>query len=428
MSAIRNHNFDRGHYTLPHVPYGQLEECHKSLPGNGVQSVIRKVDITMTQKKLNLVQVTHDLNIGGLQQVVVNLCRALNRDLFNITVLCLREKGPFTQELEDIGINVHLIEQKEDGADYLAFFKVAKFLRENEVDVIHTHNTQPFFDGTIGAALAGVRTVIHTDHARSFPDKMRYMVAEKLMSFYAYKVVGCSEHTSHNLVKYEKISPRKITTVTNGIWGEKFNIELDVPSYKEKLGIKKDGPVLGICVRFTEQKGITYLLKAMPKILEKHPGTTLFIGGEGELEEEHKKEAEALGLQNDVIFGGPRFDIPELLKVFDLYMLPSLWEGLPMVILEAMAAGCPIVATDVGGNSRAIIDGESGFLVEPKKPGVFAEAVNKLLDDQNLIATFAEKGKALFDEHFSAKTMADAYTKLYFRNDEHLIAQLASSA
>ena len=109
-----------------------------------------------------------------------------------------------------MGIRVLYLPQKKDGTDYLAFLKVAKILRQEKTDVIHTHNTQPFIDGTIAAMISGVKTIVHTDHARDFPDKRRYMFAEWMMSQFAYKVVGVSEHTSKNLMKYEKISSKKI--------------------------------------------------------------------------------------------------------------------------------------------------------------------------------------------------------------------------
>ena len=129
-------------------------------------------------KKIRLMQITHDLAIGGLQQVVVNLCRTINRDKFDVFVLCLRAMGEFVPEVEKSGIKVFFLPQKK-GTDYFSFLKVAKILRREKIDVIHTHNTQPFIDGTIGALFSGVKTIIHTDHARAFPDKKRYMFADR---------------------------------------------------------------------------------------------------------------------------------------------------------------------------------------------------------------------------------------------------------
>lgn len=365
--------------------------------------------------RLRLLQITHDLDLGGLQQVIYNLCRTLDRSRFDISVLCLREKGLFANDVEALGIPVYLLEQKERGADYFAFRKVAKLLRELRIDVIHTHNTQPFFDGTMAAMLAGVRTVIHTDHARAFPDKLRYMVAEWAMALYAYRVVGCSEHTSRQLRRYEKIPERKIVTIPNGIDGSRFELTIDRQAKRRELGIHEQGSVIGLAVRLSDQKGITFLLQAMPRILAKHPDTTLLIAGDGDLRMDLEREAQELGIASRVKFCGPRKDIPELLKLLDFYVLPSKWEGLPMVILEAMAAGCPVVATDVGGNSTAVVNGVTGALVPPQDPAALADAVIRLLDSPELQKRYAENGKNRFRERFSAETMARQYEHLYLR-------------
>jgi glycosyltransferase involved in cell wall biosynthesis len=294
---------------------------------------------------------------------------------------------------------------------------VARILRENKIDVIHTHNTQPLVDGTLGALLAGVKTIVHTDHSRSFPDKRRYMFAEWLMSHFVYKMVGVSPPTSQDLIKYEKISQRKVVTVLNGIDASPFGVRLDKQKKRRELGISGEGPVIGLGVRLSRQKGITYLLKAMPEIIKEYPDVTLVIAGEGECEPELKQEAIALGIENHTAFLGPRLDMNEVVRIFDLYVLPSIWEGLPMVLLEAMAAACPIVATNVGGSHMAVIHGENGSLVEPKNPKALATAVIRLLADEQLRNSYAKRGLELFKGRFTAEAMTEQYEKLYVGKD-----------
>jgi glycosyltransferase involved in cell wall biosynthesis len=368
--------------------------------------------------KIRLMQITHDLAIGGLQQVVVNICRTINREKFDISVLCLRALGEFVPEVESLGIKVHFLPQKKRGTDYFSFLKVAEILRRERIEVIHTHNTQPFVDGTIAAQLSGVKTVVHTDHARDFPDKLRYMIAEHLMSYFAYRVVGVSEHTSNNLVKYEKISPRKVITIENGIDGTRFEIEIDRERKRKELGLSVNGPIIGLGVRLVKLKGITFLLQAMPEIIKAHPDVMLLIAGDGELKDALQQESQCLGIEGHVRFLGGRLDIPELLKLFDVYVLPSLSEGMPMVLLEAMAAGCPIVATDVGGVSKVVRNGENGLLVKARHPGQLAVAVNRLLNDEALRSRFVSKGKDDFSRKFSAEIMTRHYEDLYLRKLE----------
>ncbi len=366
-----------------------------------------------TSKKIRLMMITHNLAIGGLQQVVVNICRTINREQFDVTVLCLRSLGEFVPDVEKLGIEVILLPQKFEGVDYLSFLKVAKILRDRKIDVIHTHNTQPLIDGTLGALLAGVKHIVHTDHSREFPDKKRYMFAEWLVSHFVYRMVGVSPTTSHDLMKYERISPKKVTTVLNGINELYLNETVDRHTKKRELGITGDGPVIGLGVRLTKQKGITYLLRAMPEIIRQYPDVTLVIAGEGDIEEKLKKEASDLGVAKNTLFIGPRLDMSEVVKVLDLYVLPSLWEGLPMVLLEAMSAGCPIVATNVGGSHIAVIDGESGSLVAPKDSKALEGEIIRLLGDKQLRDGYAKRGRELFTSRFTARAMTSQYENLY---------------
>lgn len=380
------------------------------------------------KNKLRIMQITHDLAIGGLQQVVVNICRSIDKNKFDISVLCLRDLGEYVTEIKNQGVKVIYLPQKHSGTDYFSFLKVAKILRDEQIDIIHTHNTQPLVDGTIGAILSGVKTIIHTDHARKFPDKKRYMFAEWLMSHFVNKIVGVSEHTSNNLIKYEKISPKKIITIPNGIDGLKYNIKIDREKKKKELGITRDGPIIGLGVRLIKSKGITYLLKAMPELIKTFPDITLVIAGMGDYENQLKKEANEIGVDKNTLFIGPRLDMPELLKLFDLYVLPSLSEGLPMVLLEAMAAGCPIIATKVGGIELAITDGENGLLIEPRNSQLLTKNIITLLNDNKLRASIIKNGYRIFKEKFSAQIMMERYEKLYLEKKRKSLFGIYKSA
>ncbi|PYM94868.1 MAG: hypothetical protein DME04_06355 [Candidatus Rokuibacteriota bacterium] len=367
--------------------------------------------------KIRLLQITHDLAIGGLQQVVVNLCRTLNRSIFDIEVLCLRAPGEFAPEIERLGIPVTVLPQNPRHTDYFSFLKVAKFLRDRKFDVIHTHNTQPLVDGTLGGLLVGgVRTIVHTDHARQFPDKRRYMFAEWVLSHWVYRIVGVSNETSKNLVDYEKISPKKIVTIRNGVVGDTFQRPINKFAKRAELGIPSSAPVIGLAARLTEQKGLTFLLQALPAVLRAQRDLRLVIAGDGPLRRNLEEEAQRVGVGSHVHFLGPRTDMPDILQLFDVYVLPSIWEGLPMVLLEAMAAGCPIVATNVGGNPDAVRDGYNGYLVPARDPDALATRVIGLLSDRRQREEFGRNGRTLFDREFSAAIMARSYEQLYLRH------------
>lgn len=368
-------------------------------------------------KPLRLMQITHDLAIGGLQQVVVSICRNIDRDRFSVSVLCLREKGELAPELEGMGIPVFLLPRKRYGTDYFSFLKVAALLRREKTEVIHTHNKQPFIDGTLGGMIARSKTIIHTDHGRTFPDKRRYLFAEWVMSHFVYRIAAVSDKTGEDLIRYEKIRRNKIITVPNGVDQRLFEGRIESEAKKGEIGISGRYPILGIGARLVEIKGIEYLLGAVSELRERYPGILLVIAGTGPCEERLKNLAGELEISDHVAFLGPRRDMHELLRVFDMYVLPSLSEGMPLALLEAMAAGCPVVATKVGGVPDIIADEYNGVLVAPRDKEALAKAIRDMMDDDEKRNRFRERGLLLYERNYSAAAMTKRYERLYLRED-----------
>ncbi len=154
----------------------------------------------------------------------------------------------------------------------------------------------------------------------------------------------------------------------------------------------------------------------MPEAIKAFPDITLVIAGEGPIEDNLKRESINLGINKNMLFAGPKLDMPLLLKLFDIYVLPSLWEGLPMVFLDAMAAGCPVITTNVGGISAIIKHDENGSLIMPKKPKLLTSEISDLLYDRKLRNHYSQNGLKQFRKKFSADVMTRKYERLYLRN------------
>ncbi len=367
-------------------------------------------------RPLRILQITHDLKPGGLQRVVLDLAQGLRRLGHDAQICSLRGTGPLAAEIRGRGIPLWEMPWPERGADRMLFWKVFRLLREHRYDVVHTHNTQPFLDGGLAAALARTPVRIHTDHARPFPDKLRYMAMERLMSLAYGKVVGVSAHTAGELRRHEGIALSKLAVIPNGIDGEWYRSEcaaLDRRRLREEAGLGRFRTVFGLGARLEEQKGIAFLLRAMPAILERHPDCALAIAGSGSLESELKLIARKLGVADNVRFLGA---YPQLLRFYpllDFLVLPSLWEGLPLCILEAMSLGLPIVATRVGGVGDALEDGRSARLVPAGDPAALARAVNGFLEDPEGARALGRAGREAFDARHDASVMVRAYLDLY---------------
>jgi glycosyltransferase involved in cell wall biosynthesis len=370
--------------------------------------------IEAARRRIRVLQLTHDIGVGGLPRVVETLCRTIDPARFEVSALCLNFGGQLADALTADGFSVSVLEKPAPGKpDYLSSFRVGRFLRAGAFDVVHSHNTQPFFDAAIGALLAGGPVLVHTDHARDFPDKFRYMALEHVLSWRAYRVVGVSEHTTENLHRYERIPRRKLVTIPNGIDGRLFERPFDRALVRASLGVPENAVVALFGSRLEAQKDVPTLLEAFALLAERAPDVHLVIAGQGTLRPELEARADALGVGSRVHFAGVRLDMPDILRACDLFVLSSTWEGLPMVILEALAAGCPIVSTAVGGVPTAITDGETGLLVPPRDPQAFASAMERVAGDASLRHRLAEAGKAVFAARFSADAMARRYEELY---------------
>ncbi|MEW6442091.1 MAG: glycosyltransferase family 4 protein [bacterium] len=362
---------------------------------------------------MKVLQITHDLQIGGLQRVVTDLSTQLQRAGVVAEVLCLRAGGPFQAELDRAGIRVRMVNRPSGPGKYLSFLQVASIIRDSGAQVIHTHNTEPFIDGTLGGLLAGVPVKVHTDHARRYPDKKRYLYAERVLSRFVDQVVAVSEHTRNDLLQHSRIARKKIVVIPNGVDGAKYEVDVDVGNKRRELGIEGAFPVLAVGVRLTRQKGVEHLVQAMAPLHKAFPELRLLIAGDGPLRGELEQLAEATGVSNAVAFLGPRDDIHEILKVVDIYVLPSIWEGMPLVILEAMAAGKAIVASAVGGNTEVIAHNVNGILVEAGSPAALAEAIGALAGDRRSMLRLGEAARERFRARYSVERMADAYLSLY---------------
>ncbi|MCL4493064.1 MAG: glycosyltransferase [Nitrospirae bacterium] len=366
------------------------------------------------REKIKVMHITHDLNIGGLQRVVVDIATSLEKSEYRVSVCALREEGPLKGELLDSGVKTFKIPAAGNGVDYLSFLKLFRILRKERPDIIHTHNTHPLIDGVTAAVMARVPVRIHTDHGRQFPDKKRYMFAERTLAHFTDQIVAVSEKAKKDLSSYEKLDPRGIAVIPNGIDGAKYRRKVNRADKLKELGIRSgNSTILGFAGRLSPEKGLIYLLEAMKLLVRDIPDILLLIAVEGDLSEELGEKTGELGITQNVIFLGPRSDVNEIMGIMDMLVLPSLREGLPLVLLEAMAASLPLVATDVGGNGQAVRNGVNGFLVRPRDAQALCSTIKNLIRHENIRKEFARKSLQIFTENYTIARMISEYDRLY---------------
>ena len=355
------------------------------------------------------------LSYGGLERVVIDICKNLDPTRFEPIIVCTKNRGEFAGELEEAGIKVISFDNNSRPAwKYFSFLLLRRVIKEQCPDLVHTHNTDPFLDTTLALLTLGRRPVfLHTDHVRQFPDKRRYMVAEFVASHVVDKIIAVSAELRKNLMKYQHIRGEKIGVISNGIDHHKYLNTQQNPKMKQH-GLDRFDHVIGSISVLRQQKGLKYLIAAAPAIIEQFPDVCFALVGDGPERELLEQQVTRLGVEENVLFFGFQQRVETYLRCFDIFAMPSLYEGLPLALLEAMAAGRCVVASAVGGIPDVVEDGENGLLLDADDlKRSLTNSITMLLADRQLRERLAENGYQTFMRRFSVDKMVSIYERLY---------------
>jgi glycosyltransferase involved in cell wall biosynthesis len=300
-----------------------------------------------------------------------------------------------------------------NGAFDLHWFRsLADLLRKEQVAAIHAHEFTANTYGTMLGKLVNV-PVVATVHGKNYYwEQAKRRVAYRCVGRMS-TMVAVSDDLRQFLVQRVGIVRKRVRVIYNGVDVSAPSDLVQRTRVRSELELGQWETIIGAVGSLYSVKGHVYLIHALPSILKEYPKTLLLIVGRGELENELKAEVVKLNLQDHVRFLGFRNDTHTLLSLMDIFVMPSLSEGLSMAILEAMAAGLPIVATNVGGNPEIVLDGETGFLVPPENSHILAARVVDLLQDRRRARDFGDSGKRRVAERFSLSMMVDAYQNCY---------------
>jgi len=362
--------------------------------------------------------VVNSLDVGGLERVVISLIRHLDPSLFRVSLICLNGPGKLFSEV-DLPSDRCLILDKSSSIDFRLIrfdprmiLRIRRFLASNHVELVHAHNAGPLIYGGFAArSLLNRPVMVYSEHnqiysaSESSRRKFQYYVR------LADHIIAVSNDLLATLTKKTGVT-RPISVIHNGIDGNRFSL-VDGSKVRQELGVLPDEFLVGTGVVLSKQKGIAYLLDAAKTVVEREPRIRFAIAGDGPLRAELARQAERLGLTNSVRFLGYRSDIPQFVSALDLYVLPSLWEGLPLALLEAMAIGKPMIATTVGGNPEVVIDGKNGYLVPPRNPTALAEAVLRGFRDKDFASRAQLFNRQTFASQFSEAAMVRAHERLF---------------
>ena len=352
------------------------------------------------------------LKIGGLENVVYNLSRSIkDSGKFELEICCFDSRGVYWEQLEKKGITIHFLPRKA-GTDLVYPFKLASLIRRRKIDIIQAHNYTAWFYGTLAAFLAK-KKIVYTEHDNSHGSSRYVMAVCSILKKMTAKIVTVSEKVRETLSKCGNIQNAMV--IYNGVDQDSFIPVKASEKERRKIqyGFQEEDIILGMVGRIDALKNQECILNALPELKKCGLKTKLLFVGDGILKKSLKAKAKKMKLDECVVFLGERHDIPELLSMLDVFLLPSLSEGLPVSVIEAMASGLPIIASRVGGIPELITSESSGILINPNNLDELVNALKLLIGNKEKRVAMGSINRKIAEDKFSLKVMARQYLEVY---------------
>lgn len=357
------------------------------------------------------------LQVGGTETQAVELARRLDPAVYEVTLGCLRLQGPLLEKLQASAVKLrefHPAGGLDSPRGVWQLLRLAAFLRRERFDLVHTHDLWTNLMGVPAARLARVPVIISSRrdlaHFDWYQGRRRKWL--RRIQNLSDVVLANAGPIRDALIRDDHFAPEKVRVIPNGVDVEKFYRAM---RDRERLfpGIGPGKLIVLVGNMHSDVKGHPWLIEAATKIAPEFPHTRFLLVGSGDCQDDFARRVAELGLQKNFRFLGRRNDIPEILVSSDIAVLPSRAEGLPNAILEYMAAGLPVVASQVGGNPELVRDGETGLLVPPQDAGALAAALLRLLRDDPLASRLGQGGHAWVKNHFSFERLVEETGQLY---------------
>ncbi len=363
-------------------------------------------------RRLKVLHLLASLPVGGAEDLAAAIVRGLDPERFAAEVACIGVPGPVGEELYAAGYPVtYLGLDLKRTSSWRLVADLRRLLQELQPDILHTHLYHPNLYGrlaALGLGLPGVVAAVHNSYTRG---KIHRRLWNYLLGWVSDRILVGSVQVWDDVRHYDGVPASRLLLMPYGIRLD----ELETPLSREaaRAALQVSGFVMGAVGRLEEQKGHAHLLTALAAVKRQIPQATLVLVGDGRLRADLERQAEALGVADGVRFLGTRRDLPLIYRALDLFVQPSLWEGLPLALLKAMGAGLPVLATRVSGVRELINDGVNGRLVDPGDPEALARALVELYGQPETRGRMEAAALLTIRDHYSFAAMLARLESLY---------------
>ena len=363
-----------------------------------------------------ILHVIDSLHLGGAQEVVLNLATCGDRARFSHEVATMHGRGVYWDRLAAAGVAVNSLSPHKFFPWYLA--SLPALLRSGKFDILHCHLVASNIVAKPLGRLCGVPVILNHDHTNDdYRAAQRVRLAlDALSNRLATHIVAVSDSCRKFLIEREGVAPKNVSLIQNAIDLERFSPTCGTRAEARKsLGLPEAGPVVAGVGRLNPQKNFSLFLQVAAAVSARHPGAIFLLAGEGPEEQLLRHQAAELGLGDRVRFAGYVADTRQVYLASDILLMPSLFEGLPMTLLEAMAMGLPVVASELDGIAEVVEDGLDGFLVPSGQARMFSDRVCQLLDSPDLAKRFGTSSSEKVQRQFSAVRLCREVEAVYDR-------------
>ncbi|MGB9677780.1 MAG: glycosyltransferase [Candidatus Ratteibacteria bacterium] len=337
--------------------------------------------------------------IGGTEKIILTIAKYLDKNIFDIVFFCIKGEGKFTRNLREKNFKIYVFNLKKNPFSFISLFLSIK---KEKLEILQSFLFVANILGRIYGKFTGIKFIISSQRSTDPWRKWYHWLLERITNRWVNLIISNSYSAREILIKKGKIPRKKIKVIPNGI---------EIPEKTEK--INKNYIVVGAIGNLRKAKGYFDLISASKIIIEKFKNVKFYIVGEGELKDRIIRKIEKNGLSEYFILTGYAENIYEYLKIFDIFVLPSLWEGCPVSLLESMGFGLPSVATNVGDVPYIIENGIDGFIVKPGDYKKMAERIINLIENKDLREEMGQRAREKIKKWYSFEEMVKSYASIY---------------
>ena len=380
-----------------------------------IQATSHHLRLIPIDSRPTVCHVIHALGVGGAEVLVDQMVRRMSNE-FRCVVAVLDEIGDIGERLQQNGITVEHL-HRQPGIDRGCARRLQEFADREEVQILHAHQCTPFFQAMLSRGITGRRPVVFTEHGRHFPDtpSRKRAIVNRLLLRSCDRLVGCGAAVRQALIDNEGLPASRVEVIYNGVdlkaigkptFGARERI-------REEFGIAPTDFVAVLVARLHELKDHQTALRAVDQARRSIPGLRLLLAGDGDQRAAIERTISERGLDQTVILAGTRKDVPDLLAASDVFLMSSISEGIPLTVIEAMAARLPVVSTAVGGLPEIIQHGVTGLLAGSGDDGALAESLTRIAQNADLRQQLIDNAATRAVERFSLDGMLNSYRKVY---------------